>query len=114
MIRLTESLRAWGTPEFGEVAKHEIEHLDAGALPLQQGLAASSQVTDRPFSAMIIRAGEEASRIRVKVGIFYTGVIAGCNCADDPSPVDEQDEYCVLEFSIDKASAVTTVSLLNE
>jgi len=114
MIRLPKSLNAWGTSEFKEILKQEIEQLDARQLPLQQGLSASSYVTDRPFQAMIIGASEEAGLIRVKAGIFYTGVIAGCNCADDPSPVDEQNEYCVVQFGIDRKTAETAVMLLAE
>lgn len=114
MIRLPNSLNAWGTPEFEAVLKQEIEQLDAGHLPLQQGLSASSYVTDRPFQAMLLSASEDAGLLRVKAGIFYTGIIAGCSCADDPTPVDELNEYCVLQLGIDMKTAETTVTLLAE
>jgi len=114
MSQLPKSLHAWKTPEFRNVLKQEIEQLDAGHLPLQQGLSSSSYVTDRPFQAMIISVSEEASLIRAKAGIFYTGVIAGCSCADDPTPIDEMNEYCVLQFDIDRATAEATVTLLAE
>jgi len=114
MIRLPNALNAWGTPAFEAILKQEIEQLDAAQLPLQQGLAVSSQVTDRPFQAMVIAAHEASGVIRVKTGIFYTGVIAGCSCADDPTPIDEQNEYCVLQLDIDRATADTTVTLLAE
>lgn len=114
MIRLSESLNAWGTPEFKDVVTREIAQLDAGTLPLQQGLAVSSHVTDRPFQAMLINATEDGGQLRVKAGIFYTGVIAGCSCADDPTPIDEQTEYCVVQFAIDTMTAGTTVALLAE
>ena len=114
MIRLPNALNAWGTPGFEAILKQEIEELDAAHLPLQQGLAISSHVTDRPFRAMVISVREEPGVIRVKAGIFYTGVIAGCNCADDPTPIDEQNEYCVVQFEIDRATADTTVTLLEE
>ena len=112
MIRLPESLKAWGTPDFEAVLKREIEALDKQQLPLQQGLALSSQVAERPHRAMLISAAEAAGQLIVKAGIFYSGVIAGCNCADDPSPVDEQNEYCVVQLRIDTLSAESTVSLL--
>lgn len=114
MIRLPESLKAWGTPEFEAVLKQEIEHLDEKDLPLQQGLSVSSHVTERPFQAMIINTRAMPDLIRVKAGIFYTGVIAGCSCADDPTPVGELNEYCVLQFDIDGKTAETTVMLLAE
>ena len=114
IVRLRQALHAWGRPEFRNILKQEIEQLNAESLPLQQGLSASSYVTDRPFQAMIISVSESEGQIRVVVGVFYTGVIAGCNCADDPSPIDEQNEYCVLELTFDRLSAETTVRLLAE
>ncbi|WP_461574675.1 hypothetical protein [Thiobacillus sp.] len=114
MIRLPKSLNAWGTPEFEAVLKQEIEQLDAGCLPLQQGLSVSSYVTDRPFQAMVISVREDTGVVHVKAGIFYTGVIAGCSCADDPTPIGEQNEYCVVQFDIDRTTASATVTLLAE
>lgn len=112
MIRLPKSLNAWGTPEFQETLKREIEQLDAAHLPLQQALSVSSHVTEGPIQAMILRTGENAGLIRVKAGIFYTGIIAGCSCTDDPTPMSEQNEYCVVEFDIDRTTAEAKVTLL--
>lgn len=114
MIKLSKTLNAWQTPDFDAVLKTEIESLDPAALPLQQGLSQSSYVSGEKFSVMIINVSDREGFIRVKTGIFYSGVIAGCNCADDPSPVDEQTEYCEVIFEIDKATAKTTVSLSSE
>jgi hypothetical protein len=114
MIQLPNALTAWGTPAFETILKQELAQLNSGQLPLQQGMTSSSQVTDRPIQAMVLGASEQPTRIEVKVGVFYTGVIAGCNCADDPSPVDEQNEYCVLQLVIDRATADTTVTLLTD
>jgi hypothetical protein len=105
-------MHAWGSPEFSDTLKLEIGQLDAAHLPLQQGLSNSSVVTERPFQPMILNVHEEPGLIQVKLGVFYTGVVAGCNCADDPSPVDEQNEYCVLQLAIDRLTADTTVTLL--
>jgi hypothetical protein len=63
---------------------------------------------------MVIAAREAPGVIRVKAGIFYTGVIAGCSCADDPTPINEQNEYCVVQFDIDRATADASVTLLAE
>ena len=114
MIQFNKSLDAWDTPEFQDVLQQEIAQLDRDMLPLQQGLTISSHVTDRPVQAMILDLSEDADLIRVKAGIFYSGIIAGCSCADDPTPIAEQNEYCVLQFCIDKQSAETTVTLAAE
>ncbi|MFP5408015.1 MAG: hypothetical protein ACLGGY_01910 [Gammaproteobacteria bacterium] len=114
MIRLPNTLNAWNTPRFAAVFKQEIEGQDAVSLPLQQGLSVSSHVTDRPFQVMLISVNEDADQIRIKAGVFYTGVIAGCSCADDPTPIDELNEYCMVQLCIDRITADTTVALLEE
>ena len=88
--------------------------MDAGHLPLQQGLSTGSYVIDTKLNAMIIGVSEIAGFIRIKAGIFYSGIIAGCSCADDPTPVNEESEYCVVQLDINKKTAETTVILLAE
>ena len=114
MIQLKKSINAWGNSEFKDVFQQEIAQLDSDLLPLQHGLSISSHVTDRPVQIMILDLSEDADLIHVKAGIFYSGIIAGCSCADDPTPIAEQNEYCVLQFCIDKQSAETTVTLVGE
>lgn len=114
MIRLSQTLNAWNTPMFRETLKHEIESLDPDLLPLQEGLSRSSHVTATPFRAVPLAADREDGQLRIKTGIFYTGIIAGCSCADDPTPIDEQTEYCVLEFAVDTTTGVASVQLTEE
>jgi len=112
MIRLGKALHAWGTPDFEAVLQQEIAQLDAHELHLQQGLATGNYVTDDPFTAMINSVAELDDMIRVRAGIFYRGVIGGCSCADDPTPVSEINEYCEVLLEIDKATAATAVTLV--
>lgn len=112
MIRLARSLRAWGRPEFQDVIKNELEQLGTGQLPLQQGLTTGSVALDGALRVMITRVTGESTLIRVQAGIFYTSVIAGCSCADDPTPVEAQNEYCEVQIDIDRLTADTTVTLL--
>ncbi len=114
MIRLTGTLNAWGTPDFNDILKREIEQVDAAQLPLQQGLSTGSYAIDDKINVMIISVSEAAGSIRVKAGIFYSGIIAGCSCADDPTPVNKESEYCVVQLDINKQTAATTVVLLAE
>ena len=113
-IRLSSALQAWGTPAFNEALKREIEQGDRTWLPLQQGLSSGSHVVDDHLSAMVIATSETADTIRAKVGIFYASILAGCSCADDPTPVDELSEYCELMFDIEKVGAEATVTLAEE
>ncbi|MGE5240003.1 MAG: hypothetical protein ACM3NI_00010 [Bacteroidota bacterium] len=112
MIRLTQVLGAWGTPDFEGVLKKEIEQLGAEHLPLQQGLSTGSYALDNKLQVMVISVSEDAGFIRAKAGIFYTGILTGCSCADDPTPVNEESEYCVVQLDISKSTAETTVALV--
>jgi hypothetical protein len=114
MIRFTDALHAWGTPEFSAILKQAIEQMTGEQLPLQQGLTSSSHALDDKLEAVIISVVDEGRFVRARAGIFYTGIIAGCNCADDPSPVNEEREYCEVQLDIDKSTAVTTIILLAE
>lgn len=113
MIQLDKSLRAWGTSDFAAVLKQELVQLGA-ELPLQQGLSTGNHVAAEPITVMINRVTEIENVIRVRAGIFYQGVIAGCSCADDPTPTSEINEYCEVQLDIDKVSAADTVVLVTE
>ena len=77
MIKLEKTLLAYNTADFNAVAKNEITHLDASLLPLQQGLSLSSYVGKSPFSITLLNISDDADSIKLKVGVFYTGIIAG-------------------------------------
>lgn len=111
-MQLKASLQAWNTPAFRDTLKAEIARLGPADLPLQQGLSGSSYATDTPPQAVILSATDAGDCLRVKAGLFYAGIIAGCSCADDPTPVDEQTEYCEVLLEIDKGSGETRVTLL--
>lgn len=114
MIRLTKSIQAWGTPHFDSTLKTDIEAITPDLLPLQQGLSMSSYVADQKFAVTVLNIFEHEQIIRIKAGIFYSGILAGCSCADDPSPSNENPEYCVVQIDINKRTAEATVALLPE
>jgi hypothetical protein len=112
MIRFTETLNAWETPGFEAILKAELERLDADVLPLQQGLSISSHVANHQHTVIVLRVTDADGFLHVKAGIFYSGIIAGCSCADDPTPVDEQNEYCEVQIGINKKTAEASITLL--
>lgn len=109
----SKALAAWGTPDFQAIFKAEVQHLGAGALPLQAGLAHSSHVSGEEMTVMVLGVTETPTQLQVRTGIFYAGVIAGSCCADDPSPLCEQPEYCELRFDIERSGGVASVVLLS-
>lgn len=114
MLHLTKSLSAWKSTDFKDILKDEIQHIDVQLLPLQQGLSQSNYACFDDFSVVILHVSEETHFIRVKSAIFYSGIIAGCNCADDPGPINKLTEYCEVQFDINKETAETSLRLLTE
>jgi hypothetical protein len=111
MLQLPLALAAWNSPAFAAVLKDELAG-QAAALPLQQATAYSSAALDDGIEIMLIGTEETAAVLHIRVGVFFSGIVAGCSCADDPTPVEAQPEYCELELRIDPATAVTAVRLV--
>ena len=113
MFYLTQSLQAWHSDDFNNVLKKELCSINSDFLPLQQGLTKSSYAIGENLSAMVLSVESDDNYIYVKAGLFYTGIISGCSCADDPTPVDEMNEYCDVLLRINKKTAETTVTLID-
>ncbi len=112
MIKLWDVVNAWGTPRFNDIIKTALERMGVEQLPLQQALSFSNIALDTNIKALPLSCIETDNSIIVKVSIFYTGLTSGCQCADDLSPVDEQNEYCEIQLTIQKISAETMIRLL--
>jgi hypothetical protein len=105
MLALTRSAAAWNSPAFQTTLVEEVQalgpHHPVLRPLLQAGLTQTSAVAKAPLGAQVLRSAETAGLIHVHLGIFYAGIIAGCNCADDPTPVDTITEHCELLLDID-------------
>lgn len=112
--RLPESLAALNAPGFGKILQREIEQLGLKHLPLQEALAHSSHALDSDIRAVIHSVENKGASLLVKAGIFYSGIVAGCSCADDPNPVDTQQEYCEIRLEIDTTDASAGIELIDE
>jgi len=113
-VNLANSLDAWNSAAFDQVLKEEVEGLEIHLLPLHQFMVHGSHLVGDDFTVTILARGESDHCIRVKLGVFFRSVIAGCSCADDPTPVDERAEYGELWCEIDKATAKAVVTPVAE
>jgi hypothetical protein len=113
VVRLVQSLAARGSPDFKATLKRELGQLDGSQLPLVQGMTQGSVPLEGSVEVMILDVSEMETAIHAKAGVFYQSIIAGCSCADDPTPIDERNEYCEVQIDIDKSTAETTVTLLS-
>lgn len=112
-IDLHLCLSHWGSDAFQASIKAALQQQDASSLPLQQGLSQGSYASEKNLSVVILSVRDDAAHIRVNAGVFYTGIIPGCQCADDPSPNNEVNEYCDIQVVIDKSTGMSRVCLLD-
>jgi len=108
MIKLTDSLKNWGSENFKKVLKQEIEALGNDVLPLNQATCQGGLADDSNISALINSVTENETQLLIKVGVFFNEIVAGCNCGDDPA---SENTYCELLVSIDKSTAEACFSL---
>jgi hypothetical protein len=113
-IHLPARLAAWGSAKFEASLRAEIEALAPRGLPLQQALSHTSYASDAPVQVRVLGAEEQGDAIHARIGVFFAGIIAGCSCADDPTPAEEQIEYCELLLEIDKHSGQARGTLLED
>lgn len=111
MIRLPDSLRAWGSDAFAATLKAELEALKATALPLDSAATPGCHVEDSPVCVTVTQSAEDARSIQARVGVFFTEVVANCGCGDDPFL---QSAYCELRIDIDKTSAEAAFAVLRD
>jgi len=118
LLTLARSAASWNRPTFRATLIDEIQTLgpDHPALQplLQAGLRQTSAVADDALAVHLLSSREQEGHILVQLGIFYAGIIAGCSCADDPSPVDTVTEHCELLLDIDLATGRARATLCDE
>lgn len=114
MAEFREALRQWGSPEFEHALATTIARMGLDRLPLQQALQHGSHALAAPIEAIILEVREDTLGFDVRAGIMYTSVIAGCQCADDPTPTSTAQEYCEVGLWLERGTgAAHMVRLLD-
>lgn len=111
MLELPVSAAAWGTARFDDALRQELTR-QADRLPLLRALAQGNAVLDAPLTVTLLDAREQDGIVKVKVGVFFQSLIAGCSCADDPSPISPLNEYAELVLALDLDRGAATVESL--
>jgi hypothetical protein len=114
-MKLTRCVQAWNSPAFNAALIDEIQALGTRHPQLQRllqaGLVQTNAVADDPISVYLLSCQKQDHCIHARVGVFYAGIISGCSCADDPSPVDTITEHCELLVELDIATGDARISL---
>lgn len=96
-----------GTREtLAQDLKAALRALAAGTLPLAAGRSQGGAIDDRDTTFSLLRLEESGNLTVARVGVFFTEVVGGCNCSEDPV---EHNAYCVLEVRIDRTTGIAEI-----
>lgn len=107
--KLAEALHEWPHESWKSALKREIEDLPRGSLPLQKAVTRCGVVDDNDVSVTIINASQNSDSIQATLGVFFTEIVAGCVCGDDPTA---ENAYCEIRVHIDKTTATADFALI--
>ena len=93
---------------FTRSLKNYIEDLPSNTLPLNQRTTQGGIVDDSNISASILSVSNTDDFIQAKTGVFFTEIVGGCSCGDDPVSLNVYCEIIVffnkhtgeLQFSV--------------
>ncbi len=112
MIFLPNTTSAFNHERFEATVKQELAAQDDFAKLLQQTLQFGSYALLDELEIMLNKIEADDAHIRIEIGAFYHSLIAGCNCADDPSPVEKNNEYTEISIIIDRKNAAAILKAL--
>jgi len=81
--------------------------LPSGSLPLQAGCEQGGLVDDSECSISVLGLSRARGKTVARVGVFFTEIVGGCNCHDDPV---RANAYCLLEVVVRHADGQTRIS----
>lgn len=102
MITLPKSLSSWQSNLFKHTFKAEILALDPLSIPLHLATSRGGYIDYGNIELMILSTGEDSTHLKISTGFFFTEVVGGCNCDDDPI---EANDYCTFLISINKTTS---------
>lgn len=85
--------------------------LPPGSLPLHHGCLQGGWVDDSDLSLSMLGNSFEGDRAVVRVGVFFSEVVGGCNCHDDPV---NNNAYAVVEVRLDGRQNIVSYRALDD
>ena len=99
MSKLLDVLQQWHSSAFNAALKQQLEALPEGSLPLENGLTRCGIVDDSHISVTVINARQVENGVEARIGVFFTEIVAGCVCGEDPTA---ENAYLELRVTIDQ------------
>ncbi len=101
MPTLNQSYRALMAGENPKQAlRDELRALPDDALPLQRSLRHGSIALKNELEPLIYACRRTGDDFEMDCELFYHSIVAGCQCADDPSPDERLTESVRLRMRL--------------
>lgn len=96
--KLRTCLRSTDDQQLKRQLALALAELPAEQLPLQDGCTQGGMIDASDLAVSVLDVQQSPGRLSARVGVFFTEVVGGCNCHDDPG---RSNAYCVLEVGVD-------------
>jgi hypothetical protein len=87
---------AWERPDFELVLRQMLEERALALLGIERATTHGGQLAPEGIALSVLRMEDDGNLRRVKVAVFFTESVGGCNCADDPFTVNGYCERWVI------------------
>ena len=94
------ALKQRDAPGFHHALKRAIRSLP---LPLSALMQHGSRPRDSSPEPVILAVEDMGGMVRIRFGLFFQSIDAGCACEDDPTPINDINEYAELALILDMA-----------
>jgi len=111
-LSLPNTLAAWGSEAFAVILGRELTAAEGLQPLLLRAMTHGNQLATTPVNLLLLHAADEGSCLRLRLDVLFQSVVAGCSCADDPTPWSEINECCHIEIVIDKTTAQADMELI--
>lgn len=91
--------------------RQDLRALGERALPLQQALRQSSIPLADELDVMILDCHGSDEGWNIRCTVFFHGIVAGCQCADDPGPEQRIDESARLHIRLSLSDGYARIQL---
>ena len=111
MARLDVPLSDCQSQLFARRLKGALERLPPGTLPLALATTQGGQVDDSDISVTLLAVRDDGNVIRARVMVFFSEIVGGCSCGDEPVSANG---YCELVVSIDRRTAAAQFTVIED
>lgn len=103
---LADLLCRWESPEFESRLRDILEKESVNVLGIERATTHGGRVAHEDVSISILALAEAGGAREVRIGVFFTEAVGGCNCADDPFMVNG---YCERRVVLDLSSGTLRI-----